>query len=182
MIRLFIVLILFTIGCGKGEEQTPPQPLPDPVAQTPFGGVDEIKAYLDKINPYIQEVGQLQAQVDQVKGSSGQFTSQNMAAAIEQAHPPLQKTRGEFSRILPPPGLASFHADIEKLMDTRLEAYRMILDGWKQEQRTQDTGWHQKAEEQFKKANDQIVQLNEQMKEINQALEEAATAPQVASP
>jgi len=182
MKRLSILLILVVIGCGKEAEKTPPEPSPGPVVQTPFGEFAAVKTYLDEINPYIQKVGELQNQVDKTRGSSGQFTSQNLATAIEQATPSLEQALDEFSRISPPPRLASFHADIEQLMNIRLGAYRMTLDGWKQEQRTKDTRWHQEAEAQFQKANDLIVQLNEQMQGINQALERAAAQLQVASP
>lgn len=177
-----LAFLLLFVGCGRQEEQPTSRTPETPSPSTPYGSVDEVKAYLEQINPYIQRVGQIQAEVEKQIGSSGKITSQNLAAAAEKAYPLLLQAREEFSRIKPPPLLAPFHRDIEKLMSIRLEAYRATLDGWKREQQRKDIAWHEEVEAKLQAANDLILELNGEMQRINAALQSASPPPQVARP
>ncbi len=181
---IFLAFCLLAIGCGSQEKEPAPQPVKTPPAatQTEYGSSVEVKAYLEKINPYIQEVGKLQTEVDKTIGTSGKGTSENLASVMKQTFPRLQSTREKFIAIQSPPLLASFHRDIEKLMAVRLEAYRTTIEGWEAERENNDTSWHEKAEAKLKQANDLINQLNQEMKKINLVLEKASTPPQVATP
>ena len=182
---LVIAFCLLAIGCGSQEEKPAPKPeeTTPAVTQTEYGSSEEVKSYLDKINPYIQEVGNIQIKVDQAIGSAGKGTSKNLASAMEQVLPRLQTAHTNFSAIQPPPLLASLHRNIEKLMTIRLEAYRITVEGWKLERDKKDISWHEKAEAKLQQANDLIIQLNKELQGINLALEKATTPPQkVASP
>lgn len=184
MKRLFLAFCLLAIGCGSQEKEPAPQPekTPPVATHTEYGSSAEVKAYLEKINPYIQEVGNLQAEVDKTIGSSGKGTSENLASVMKQIFPRLQSARENFAAIQSPPLLASFHRDIEKLMAVRLDAYRATIEGWEVERENNDTSWHEKAEAKLQQANDLINKLNQEMVKINLALEKASTPPQVATP
>jgi len=184
LMKYFLPILLFAaLGCGSQEEEQAASTQDPPMARTPFGSVEAVKTYLTQINPFIQKVGQLHAVVDQQMGSAGRATSKNLAVAMEGVRPQLQKTLDDFRQIDPPPDLRSFHDDIQKLMETRLKAYDLTIEGWQREQKTEDTAWFEEAEGKLQEANDLILQLNTEMQKINLALQQAVKLPtQVASP
>ena len=178
------ILLIFALGCGSEEAEQTASPKDLPVARTPFGSVETVKAYLTQINPFIGKVGQLHAVVLQQMGSAGRATSKNLATAMEGVRPQLQKALDDFRQIEPPPDLRAFHDDIKKLMETRLKAYDLTIEGWQREQKAEDTAaWFEEAEGKLQEAEDLILQLNAEMQKINLALEQAIKLPtQVASP
>ena len=179
---IWAACLLSVAGCGRQEESSsrPEEEIQAP--QTPYGSVEEVRSYLEKINPYIQEIGRIQAEVDHQVGSSGKATSKNLATAMKEVYPRLREVLENFERIEPPPLLAPFHRDIEKLMLIRLDAYDTTIKGWQEEQKSRNTQWHQEAEAKLKQANELIVQLNAEMKKINDALSAAARPSQLATP
>lgn len=180
---IFPILLIAALGCGSQEEEQAASTQDPPVAMTPFGSVEAVKTYLTQINPFIGKVSQLHAVVDQQMGSAGRATSKNLAAAMEGIRPQLQKTLDDFRQIEPPPDLRSFHDDIKKLMEIRLKAYDLTIEGWEREQKNEDTAWFEAAEGELEEANDLILQLNTEMQKINLAMEQALKLPtQVASP
>ncbi len=172
-----ILLLTFAIGCSSQDQENIPQQAQSTSQQTPastpntaYGNAEQIQTYLQKINPYIQEVGKIQFQIDQQVGSSGQATAANLAPAMEKYKPGLQKILDEFSLIEAPPLLASFHGDVKKLMILRLEAYNTTIRGWAKEQETGEHTLYEDAEIKLKEANELIAKLNAEMTQINQAL------------
>ena len=59
-----------------------PQPVPMEAVltqstQTSYGDSKQVQDYLDAINPYVQEVGKIQLEIDKMVGASGKATSAN---------------------------------------------------------------------------------------------------------
>jgi len=170
--------LLLLIGCGRQEPQTQASP-----PETPFGTTAEVGEYLQLINPYVQEIGHLQAAVEQVLGSSvgsstrRMGTGRNLAEAATAVQPRLQKILVEFDGFEPPPLLAPFHRDTKKLILLRLEAYRLLMNGWEAEESGADfQAQYDSAEARLNEANEMIGSLNAQMAQINQTLQAVTTA------
>jgi len=164
---------LLLASCGQREPQTPAA-APD----TPFGTVAEVREYLDQIGPYVQEIGDLQASVEQAlssvqrQGDVRRGTGRNLSAAAEAVQPRMQQILDEFGQITPPALLAPFHRDTEKLVLLRLEAYRLLAEGWQAEEAGGDfEATYNRAETKLREANEAIRGLNNQMAQINGALE-----------
>ena len=147
----------FFAACSNQDQEGIPAQA-EPTASTPasmttaYGDSDLIKKYLGQINPYIQEVGKIQLEIDKVVGTSQKATGVNLAKAMKKFKPRLETAQTEFTKIQPPPLLGKFHSDIKNLIALRLDA------------------------------NELISVLNGEMAKINQALKTASTATQTASP
>ncbi len=180
MKRLVLYALLsLLLACGRQQEDDVQPASPS----TPFGSVATVLAYRERIEPHIRAVTEAQLVVEQQLGSTGQATASNLAAAMHQARPPLQAAHDELQQIDPPARLASLHANIAKLMATRLAAYQITIEGWEQEQTgTQATpAWQQQAEAKLTEANELIAELNEQLQAVDSAVH-AALSQQAASP
>lgn len=173
----FFLLALLAGGCGQRQEQVPPP------AATPYGSPQEITAYLQAIDPLIQQMGAIQREVDQAIGTSGTATGKNLAPAMEQGRPRLQQLLAELEKVSPPPLLAPFHAQIKKLMVLGIDAYGTTIEGWRleQERNARFESLYAQGEQQLAEAKKLSEQLNEEMQKIQQALIQAAQAPQAAS-
>jgi hypothetical protein len=180
---LVLNIILLLAACGTKSEHPADTPAatPTPAPSTPFGSVADIRAYLTEIDPYIRQVSQLQAQVEQQIGSSGKVTSQNLAAAAAAAAPPLRAAIDRFQQLRPPALLAPVHEEISQLMVSRLDAYTQAVEGWKREQQNGDTTWQRGVEAQLQRANELIARINPELQQLNQLV--TGTGPtQVAKP
>ena len=189
MQRLAISFFLLALGCGNSQDETNtiPQPVPAesaPKTETPYGDSAQVKAYLTAINPFIQEVGKIHLDVNKVVGTSGRATVANLAPAMKKAKPRLQSAIESFTKIEPPPLLASLHADIKKLMLHRLDAYETTIRGWDREQDDGklDPALEAQAENALNAANQLIRSLNQEMAQIYQVLEITDSPTQTASP
>ncbi|MFL2541181.1 MAG: hypothetical protein ACJ0UT_04290 [Candidatus Latescibacterota bacterium] len=189
MQRLAFSFFVMALGCGNSQDETNtiPQPVPSesaPKTETPYGDSAEVKTYLTAINPFIQEVGKIHLEVNKVVGTSGQATVANLAPAMKKARPRLQHAIESFTKIEPPPLLASLHADIKKLMLHRLDAYETTVRGWDREQDDGklDPALEAEAEKALNAANQLIRSLNQEMAQIYQALEITDSLTQTASP
>ena len=170
--------LLLLVACGQPEPQTSPAS-----PGTPFGTAAEVSGYLQQISPYVQEIGRLQVTVEQALSSATpgaeprRGTGRNLAEAAKQVRPRLQEILKEFDGLEPPALLAPFHRDTKKLMLLRLEAYRLVAEGWQTEEAGADfQTLYDSAEARLREANEMISSLNAQMGQINQALEAAAAA------
>lgn len=178
------------VSCGSpSQEEIPEQDLPSPrqqttaaaTANTLYGNSAEIEAYLQSINPHIQEVGRIQLDVDKSVGSTGKATGENLAPAMEAHKPRLEAVLEGLSAIEPPPLLASFHADVKKLVALRLSGYSDTIRGRAAEQSSGDISLYEEAEKTLREANALIGHLNGEMQKINAALS-SSTPTQTASP
>jgi len=191
MVYLILAMTLvFYSGCSNQDQevappqtqQTKPSNLLPTSTSTAYGDSELILTYLGQINPYIQEVGKIQLEVDKVVGSTQKATGANLAKAMEKYKPRLEAAQTEFSKIQPPPLLAGFHSNIENLIALRLDAYNTTIRGSVIEKKTGDEKVYEEAEQKLKKANELIASLNSEMAKINNALKMASTPAQTASP
>jgi hypothetical protein len=188
MVYLIILgtLAFFAACSNQDQEGIPAQA--EPTASTPasmttaYGDSDLIKKYLGQINPYIQEVGKIQLEIDKVVGTSQKATGVNLAKAMKKFKPRLETAQTEFTKIQPPPLLGKFHSDIKNLIALRLDAYDTTIRASSIEEKTGDEKVYEKAEQKLGRANELISVLNGEMAKINQALKTASTATQTASP
>ena len=176
-------LLVFVLACGSGQEesQTIPQPVPAetaPATQTPYGNTDRVQIYLESINPFVQEVGKIQLEIDKMVGSSGQATGKNLAEAMEIAMPRLRQAITDFDKISPPPLLSPLHNDIKKLMVLRLTGYETTIRGWAREQQDGSVEAYSEAEGNLREANQLIGTLNQEMAKVFHALEQASQPEQ----
>ena len=172
---LLLGTALITTACGGPEEpadEPRAQGQPDSASATEYGSVEEVSEYLDAIDPFIREIGDIQARVDKVLGSTGQGTGANLAPAAGDARQRLAGILEDITAVAPPPLLAPFHRDIKGLIALRLEAYASTVTGWEIEQGGGDFRTHyDDAQSRYKKANEAIVALNGQMEKINKAVQ-----------
>lgn len=172
---ILLCLTMLLAACAKQEEKTlpPPQAAKEPSAS--FGNSQEVTSYLVKINPFIKNVSQLQAEIDQqTLSSSGKATGANLARAMQTAQPQLQTLYDQFNQLEFPPLLADLHQNIEKLMALRLAAYELTIKGHIQESTDKNLDLYDAAQSKLQEANQQILLLNAQLKQINQSLTQVA--------
>ena len=161
---------------------------PEPEPETPYGSVDDVSRYLQAVNPYVQEIGQINARFEEGLGSSTddqgrrRGTGRNLAEAAEVVQNLLRHVLGDFEKIEPPPLLAPFHRDTKELILSRLDAYETMSRGWD----TQQVGGdfepiYRQAESKLEAANALIQRLNSEMLKINTAVQQAGEAQAQAS-
>ena len=154
---------------------------PEP-EETPYGSAEEVRAYLQQIEPYIQQVSRIQQQVHGQVGTSGAGTGQNLSEVMDETRPLLQKLQDDFSGLTPPPLLGPLHRDIGRLMSLRLAAFDATTKGWQLEQEKGDAReLYADAEEMLREANGLSAALNEQLQDVNGALQQFSSAQQAAS-
>ena len=169
---------IFTM-CSPGDDPEDSKPSadrqPSSATATAYGSTEAVNEYLTAIDPFIQRIGTIQAKVDEVLGSSGKGTGENLAPAASDARERLNQLFVEFDAVKPPSLLAPFHRDIKKLISLRLEAYAATVDGWELEQGGGDfRGNYDHAQSNYKEANEVIVGLNGEMAKILNAVQSAA--------
>lgn len=189
--RLLAAWCAFVLAsCGSQSqdaipEQDQPSPRQEPKTSagqnTLYGNSADIEAYLQAINPHIQEIGRIQLDVDKSVGSTGKATGENLASAMEVYKPRLEAVLESLSTVEPPPLLASFHGDVKKLVTLRISGYDDTIRGRLAEQNSGDITLYENAEITLKEANVLIGHLNSEMQKINAALSNNSPT-QTASP
>lgn len=190
-------ILVIAIGCAfvltscgsQSQDAIPEQDQPSPrqeantppAANTIYGNAADIEAYLQAINPHIQEIGRIQLDVDKSVGSTGKATGENLAPAMEAHKPRLETVLESLGAIVPPPLLASFHTDVKKLVTLRISGYDDTVRGRAAEQSSGDIALYEKAEQTLREANTLIGHLNGEMQKINAALS-SSTPTQTAAP
>ena len=180
-----MLALILACGPGQDESQKIPQPVTAetaPATQTSYGNAERVRNYLESINPFIQEVGKIQLEIDKMVGSSGQATGKNLAQAMEIALPRLEQAIEDFGKISPPPLLSPLHNDIKKLMVLRLTGYEITIRGWTREQKDGSEDAYSEAEGKLHEANQLIGTLNQEMAKVFQALEQTSQQVQTAAP
>ena len=157
-------VLALVVGCGDGDGDD----------ETPFGDVEQVRAYRAALEPIIVEVSAVEAQVAaEAVGSAGTATAENLAVAYQRVLGRLTRALVGFDKLAPPPKLAPLHRDVERLILLRLEAYTTLLEGWSEG----DESLYAVAENRLAAANGLIVGLNEQLMRVDAALSAAGANP-----
>lgn len=175
---LLLVLVLSMADCGG----KPPEK-PQATAASPYGSPQEVSAYLQAVDPLVQQMGAIQREVDQAIGSSGTATGRNLAPVMEKNRPLLLQVLTNFEKIPPPPLLAPFHEKIKKLMVTGLDAYGTTVKGWQleQEKNPQFKTIYAQGAQKMAEAKALSIELNGDLGKIQQALAQTQGPDQAAS-
>ena len=151
---LSITVSLFLASCGDDDSNR-------------FGNTDDLRHYRDALNPIIDHVSAIEAQVQQqAVGSSNVATAANLNAVYLEVRPQLLETLVDFDRLVPPKNLRTLHHDIRTLIILRLDAYRIVMEGFA----VGDSTVYATAETQLRQANELIVEINIELCEIDVAL------------
>lgn len=143
-------------GCGNGDGDS-----------TRFGPVPELRLYRSALDPIVQEVSAIEAQVqERAVGSSNVGTAANLDAVYQEMRPRLLEVLVELDRIEPPTRLQDLHDDIRRLVILRLDAYALVMAGYAEGDEEQ----YRTAEEKLQQANELILAVNLQLREIDVAL------------
>ena len=129
------------VACGDGDRRTR------------FGPVDDVGSYREALNPIIESVSDIEADVQETAvGASGTATAANLAAAYERVLPDLEATRQTFERIRPPRRLSHLHRLIGDLIELRINAYALVVRGFSAGNET----LYDEAEQMLAAANDLV--------------------------
>lgn len=173
-----LVLSLVMAGCSEKPAEKPPV-----ASSTPYGSPQEVTAYLQAVDPLVQQLNVIHQELYQKVGSSGKATGANLAPAMEEGRPKLQQILTQLEKTTPPPLLAPFHEQIKKVVRCRLDAYGLTADGWKQEQaktpKFEDL--YNRSEEKLSEAQQLGGQLGAERQRIQQALAQAQAPPQAST-
>jgi hypothetical protein len=150
------LLMMWSVsGCGDDDEGVR------------FGDPLVVRDYRDALNPIIDEVSAIEAQVQQrAVGSSNVATAANLNAVYTDVRPQLLEVLVEFDRLTPPRRLLDLHRDIRSLMILRLDAYRIVMEGYA----AADSSVYAIAEGVLQQANELILDINLGLCEIDVAL------------
>ncbi len=161
-LKKYIALSLLVLmwGCGDDEEG----------AETPYGSVEEVWVYRERINPLIDEINAIEMEVQETAvGALGQATADNIAAACERLCQRLRAVLEELEAIEPPALLAPLHGEVRRVVLLRLEAYDAVLAALGD----LDEALFAEAVEKLNQANVLAAQLNEDLQEVDQTLASA---------
>ncbi len=140
--------------------------------RTRFGDAAAVGHYREALNPIIESVSDIEAEVQETAvGASGTATAANLAAAYERVMPDLEATRQTFERINPPRRLSNLHRLIGDLIDLRIAAYALVLRGFSAGNET----LYDEAEQMLAAANDLIVEINGLLRRVDAELVSAAS-------
>mgnify|MGYP006409867781 FL=1 len=132
-----------------------------------FGDPDVVRDYRAALNPIIDEVSAIEVQVqERAVGSSNVATAANLNAVYADVRPQLLEVLVECDRLTPPRKLSNLHSDIRALMILRLDAYRIVMEGYA----AADASVYAIAEGQLQQANELILDINLGLCEIDVAL------------
>ncbi|MBN98419.1 MAG: hypothetical protein CME16_04095 [Gemmatimonadetes bacterium] len=174
------LLIAVISSCGSEQDE---RELAPKGATTAFGSVEEVRQYMDGIDPYIVQVSSIHQKIYSAVGTSSIATGENLTKVIEEigAIAKMNNLIEGFNKIKPPALLAPLHRDIEKLMVLRADSYSLATRGWGLEGDEKGMELYQQSEEKLKQANALSLELNNQLADVNKALQTAAQNQQQAS-
>lgn len=181
-----MLLATILVACGTSEEEAaaPPPAAVDTSTETAYGTIADVTGYLEKMNPHILRIGELQQDYENALASARQGatdrlgTGRNLAAKAAEVQPAFQQVLDDLDAVQAPPLLAPFHRDTRKMLTARIEALARTMEGWEVEQAKGDfEPVYRDAEAKYEAANQLILQLNTQMNRINDSQQEALGAP-----
>lgn len=151
------LLALTLGGCGNDDE-------------TRFGPVNELRNYRSVINPIVDKVSAIEAEVtERAVGTSGAATAENLNTVYREVRPYLLEALVALDRIKPPAELRFLHADIRQLIVLRIDAYALVIEGVT----TGNEDLYCLAEEKLFHANKLIPDLNDSLCQVDIALGDA---------
>ncbi len=140
--------------------------------RTRFGSLDDVGRYRAALNPIIESVSEIEADVQETAvGASGAATAANLAAVYERVLPALEATRETYEHISPPRHLSNLHRLIGDLIDLRIAAYSLVVRGFA----AGDEALYDEAEQMLTAANELIVEINGLLRSVDAELAGAAS-------
>ena len=175
---LLLTVIISSCGTDQKEQKSEPK-----VTATAFGSANEVRQYMQAVDPFIVQVSSIHQKIYTAVGTSSSATGENLTTIIQEINA-IEKMKDlieNFNHLTPPPLLAPLHRNIEKLMVLRADSYNLAAQGWSLEADAQGTELYQQSEDKFKQANALSLELNHQLEDVNKALQTASQAQQQAS-
>jgi hypothetical protein len=152
---MFLALLI-AVGCGDDDDD-----------RGRFGDLTALRVYRDTLNPIADAVSAIEIDVQQrAVGSSDVATAANLSAVYTDVRPLLLETLVDFDRLTPPDQLLDLHGQIRRLIVLRLDAYRLVMEGYADG----DSTVYEAAELKLRMANDLIPEINLGLCEVDVAL------------
>lgn len=143
---------LLAVACGTDDDDT--------------AGPD-VRAFRQRLEPIILEVSAVEAEVtERAVGSSGAATAAHLEAAYRDLRPRLLEALVALDRLQPPAQVADIQDSIRRLILLRLDAYRLVIEGYA----AGDSTAYEEAEAKLAAANALIAAVNARLCEVDVAL------------
>jgi hypothetical protein len=138
-------------------------------AETEFGAISDVRAYRGALNPLIDDVSAIEREVSEraIDADSVAIDSR-IVPVYEELRPRLLAVQQALAEIPPPRKLRPLHADISQLVQLRLDAYQIVIDGFT----AGDVSVYTDAVERLAQANALILDINAQLCEVDVALDD----------
>ncbi|MDA0334438.1 MAG: hypothetical protein O2782_04665 [bacterium] len=144
------------VGCGKD-------------ADTKFGATDDVRAYRSALNPLIEEVSAIEREVgERAVGADSVAIDSRIVPVYLELQPRLLAVQQTLAEIRPPRKLANMHDDINMLVQLRLDAYQIVIDGFA----AGDISVYAEAVGRLAQANALILDINGQLCEVDVELDD----------
>ena len=175
---LLLIVVISSCGSEQAEQKLEPKG-----ATTDFGSVDEVRQYMQEIDPFIVQVSSMHQKIYTAVGTSSSATGENLSTVIREinAIAKMNDLIENFNQMEPPALLAPLHRNIEKLMILRADSYSLVEQGWRLEGEDKGTELYQQSEDKLKQANALSLELNNQLADVKKALQTAAQPQRQAS-
>jgi hypothetical protein len=106
------------VGCGKDDD-------------TKFCDTDDVRAYRTALNPLIEAVSAIEREVgERAIGVDSVAIDSRIAPVYLELQPRLLAVQQALVGLRPPRKLADMHDDIKMLVQLRLDAYQLVIDGF----------------------------------------------------
>ena len=162
----WVLLLVALVGCGRDETR-----------QTPFGSESAVRDYRESLERIIQEVNEIDlGWRERAVRTSGQASGENLAQVYDEFRPRLSAAIADLDRIEVPRRLDAMHADLRQALVWQLEAFDLVIEGWRveQEQSSDEAQLHyEEAEKNLSEAGQLLASVNEVLVEVDIALAEA---------
>lgn len=156
--RLWLVVLTLWLLAGCAHD-----------GDTKFGAAQDVRAYRTALNPLVDEVSAIEREVSAraVDADSVAIDSRIVPVYVE-LRPRLVAVQQRLSEIRPPRKLRDLHAKIGALIQLRLDAYQITIDGFT----AGDVALYDDAVERLAQANALILVINADLCEVDVALDD----------
>ena len=153
---LFAASLLLLVGCGNDDS-------------TVFGHVDDVRAYRSALNPLVVEVSTIENEVtERAVGTDSVAVDSRIVPVYQELRPRLEAVQQSLEAIRPPRKLRTLHASITELVQLRLDAYQLAIDGFT----AGDVSLYDDAVARLAQANGLIPDINLDLCEVDVALDD----------